>query len=349
MQQERGYPFFLLLIFFLLTGMTMAVAVGLRPVAVGTDTIHYIERFQYFVDYRFNVVNYEWLVGSLALFSAGFTDSPRLFFTLLAGVNILLIGFLAKQLARLPKMELSWQMLFLGLSMGFFISPFFFAVMVNIIRCGPALLLVYLLYIGLIHRKNLWQIPLLIGLIFGFHSASLLMIVFAPAIFLRMRYIVGLTMISCFLYLSGIGQWIIEAVSGLSGVDLYTKIIGYPDYADPTTWHIRIRWDFAIFSLAMGAGAQIWAWFLLVEAEQKAFLSLTKIYWILTWPFFLFGFGAYSDRYIYPAWLFLSVLSGMFVLIYCRRFKHTIFWLLSGYTISFLYFLLRVQGYTLRI
>lgn len=329
----------------LITAILIAVAVGLRPTFVGTDTIHYMERFRYFVDYRFNVVNYEWLVGNLALFSAGFTDSPRLFFTLLAGVDGLLVGLLAKKLVQTSRINIQWQPMVMWLAISFFLSPFFLAVTVNVIRCGPALLLVYILYIALSHKKNLWQIPLLLLLIGGFHRVSLVMVVFAPAVFLRTRSIGVLTIVLCLAYLTGAGQWIIQWFSSLSGFDVYTKIIGYPDYEHPATYLVRMRWDFAAFSIVMGAGAQILAGFLLTAEEQQVFLPLAKIYWILTWPFFMVGFGPYSDRFIYPAWLFLSILSGMFAILYFRRYKFSIFWLWSGYTMSVIYFLLRVQGY----
>src|SRR3990167_7658459 len=85
-------------LWFILTVLLLSIAVGLRPSFVGTDTVHYIERFQYFVDYHFNVVGYEWLVGGIAVFSTGFTESPRLFFTLLAGIDCILMGVLAKKL-----------------------------------------------------------------------------------------------------------------------------------------------------------------------------------------------------------------------------------------------------------
>lgn len=347
MRQDLAWMRFFGNTFLVITGVVIAIAVGLRPSSVGTDTIHYIERFRYFVDDRFNSVNYEWLVGCLALFSAGFIESPRFFFTLLAGIDLLLVGLLARKLVQTSGIPIQWLPMVLWLAMSFMLSPFFFAVMVNVIRCGPALLLVYMLYITWIHKKNLWQIPLLIGLIWGFHRFSLVMIVFAPAIFLRMRHILALTMVLILLYLTGAGQWIVQSFSALSGIDLYTKIIGYPDYANPATWLVRIRWDFVIFSIVMGSGAQFLAWFLFTAEEQQVFFPFTKIYWILTWPFFIAGFGPYSDRFIYPAWLFLSILSSVFAVLYFHRytFFRYIFWLWGGYTMSVIYFLLRVQGY----
>ena len=51
------------------------------------------------------------------------------------------------------------------------------------------------------------------------------------------------------------------------------------------------------------------------DEKYQPVLKVLKIYMVLAMPYFIFGFGAFSNRYAFSAWFFIPLLQ-FFLLIY---------------------------------
>jgi len=122
---------------------------------------------------------------------------------------------------------------------------------------------------------------------------------------------------------------------------LYQTIVNYGVYAEHTS---GIRLDFAGFTIVAGLFFWLIGTYFLHEDKRTKFINLVKIYWILTIPFFCLGFAGFSDRYLYPAWLYLSILSAIFSNFYIPKSAFSTLTLYLVWLLSSLFFTCVVQG-----
>jgi hypothetical protein len=136
-------------------------------------------------------------------------------------------------------------------------------------------------------------------------------------------------------YLMNINQYILRYIPYI-----YSKIMNYglSGYKQGT------RYDFALFTVGIGIIMHFLSKLLLSSEEQNKFSPLLSIYWLLAFPFFIMGFGAYSDRYLLPSWLWMSILTTVFALLYFKRYNVSILYYFVLFILSFFYFFLKVQG-----
>ena len=320
--------------FLLLTSLLLVWAVGFRPSSVGSDTLGYVLFYQSHSKgmeclFQFIVS----LVGKLSL-------PVGAFFSFIAFVDFLLLLFLARKLVALNyhRMELNYLLLLLGTCL--FVSPFFFASMVNVLRQGSAIFALFIFYVVLISRSNI--LSLILPLI-GFHHTAIIAIVFSPLVFLGYRVLFYSVLVADFFYLSGLSEKLIKLISILSPIDIYSQISNYGEGA-LSGYHIGRRLDFTLFTLLAGMAFNFMANRFLLVSQKTVFSELLKIYWVFALPFTLFGFGAYSDRYLLPAWLFLSVLGAVFMSFVLKNRRIYMPWLYCVFAMSAIYFVLRAQG-----
>lgn len=378
------------LFFLLLISLLVVCAVGFRPESIGSDTHGYV---YYYVHH---LRSFEYFFQLIAVVIHWFSLPTAYFFSTIALINVFLILFLGRQLVLYTNqgVELNYLLLLLGIS--FFVSPFFFAVMVNVLRQGPAILALFIFYLVLgainsysellrlvaypwdpgilpniethgtyVHRNgsrgqaagrrdlscqesfvvraNLKTLVFSLAIAFGFHHTSIIVVAFSPLVFLRYRTVFYSVLAACFFYLCGLSEKLLQLFSRLSHIDLYSQIYNYAGGAQ-SGYHIGRRLDFALFTLAAGMIFNFIGNRFLMASDKTMFSQLVKIYWVLVLPFFFFGFAAYSDRYLLPGWLFLSVLGAVFVGFKLRSYVGSMRWLYGMFFISAVYFILRVQG-----
>ncbi len=149
-------------------------------------------------------------------------------------------------------------------------------------------------------------------------------------------------LVTSFLYMTGLSMKCIKFISSVSSVNLYEQII---NYGVKSGYKTGVRLDFAIFTLVVGLLFYGLAKLTLQGTLQKRFFNLLKIYWILSLPFFIFGFGAYSDRYLLPAWVYIPALSATLIGLILSKLEVSIGWYYLVFLISVFYFINRAQGY----
>lgn len=185
-----------------------------------------------------------------------------------------------------------------------FISPVMVNASINVVRQGLASLLIFTALLAFQQRQ--WRAFFLWGLLAtGFHYSSVLYLLFAPVLLMKDR-IQRLIAIAAFLaYCSGLTMLLVRVL--VPGV--YALVMAY----EPTTlFRTGVRLDFAVFSLF---------WYLLPyvlaplvhEPARLLIKRGTAIYLVLMLPFFAVGWGSFSNRYLLPSWLSVSLMLAAMV------------------------------------
>lgn len=320
--------------------LLFSLTVGFRPIFVGTDTAGYFYYYQVLYQNKPFSPEFEYLYQNIALLLAYFFNSPHALFSCLAMINFMVISFLVLKLVKLSEDQLNLNRFVCFIILFLTVSPFFFAATVNVIRQGCAIFALFVFYVSLVSSRINWFV--LIGswlIAYGFHHSALIALIFSPLLLLNERWIFNVILAASCCYLLGFSEKFIHILSYLSQHDIYTKI---NNYASHLVYKRGIRFDFVIFTLGMGTLAKLAGYFLLQEKDKRVYFLLLKVYWILVLPFFLFGFASFSDRFLLPGWLFLSVIAAYLFSVLYRNFALGPLILISLAGSS--YFLLKVQG-----
>lgn len=180
-----------------------------------------------------------------------------------------------------------------------FISPVMSNASINVVRQGLASLLVFTSLLAFYRRQ--WRAFVLWGLLAtGFHYSSLLYLVFAPVLLLKPKLQRALGIAAFLAYCSGLTMVLVRAL--VPGV--YTMVMAYDA---SSTFKAGVRLDFAVFSLF---------WYVLPfvvaplvrEPVRERINRSTAVYLVLMLPFFAVGWGNFSNRYLLPAWLSVSLI-----------------------------------------
>ncbi len=275
------------------------LAVGTRGINVGTDTSVYAAFFESLshrgeVASRFEPVFY-YLSLTLASIGLSFTAYESLLFLVMIGTVVV-----ATRRYHAYLMSETRYMTFLVASLLFlFISPVMSNATINVVRQGLASLLVFTSLLAFYQRQ--WRGFVVWGLLAtGFHYSSVLYLLFAPVLLLtpRMQRAAG---IAAFLaYSSGLTMLLVRAL--VPGI--YAMVMAYDA---GSTYRSGVRLDFAVFSLF---------WYLLPfmvaplvrEPVRERINRSTAVYLVLMLPFFAVGWGNFSNRYLLPAWLSVSLI-----------------------------------------
>ncbi|CEK10248.1 EpsG family protein [Legionella hackeliae] len=287
----------------------LALAIGFRPMNVGSDTQSYS---LYYENLRWGMVHhfYEYLFFILAkIFSLSYIPIGY-FFSFIALTGFILINLSARKITEYLEVSYDSNLVFLLLIICFSLSVFFYAIEINVIRHGIAILALFLFYFLLINRAHILLLMLSALFAVGFHQTSVVYLLVSFLIFFSYRFVFSLVLVLAFLYVTGLIKKSIFIFSQMTSINIYEKIASYglnSGYASGN------RLDFTLFTLFCGLLFFIIGKYLLNANNRRKYNQLLKIYWILTIPFFFLGFAGYADRYLLPAWVYLSILSAVFL------------------------------------
>ena len=185
-----------------------------------------------------------------------------------------------------------------------FVSPMFVNASINAVRQGLAAPLVFAALLAFHHRK--WRSFVLLGAAASsLHYSSLLYLAFAPVLLLSLRKQRIIAGVGFLAYCSGLSMMMVRA-----GVPvLYNEVM---NYSVDAVYRAGIRYDFALFALF---------WYLLPFMASRLVYSpfserikqSTAVYMVMVLPFFLLGWGNFSNRYLLVPWVAASFLVAAMV------------------------------------
>lgn len=312
-------------------------AIGFRPRTVGSDTTVYMTYYNEILTNGSSAFQFDYLFDWLVRCTTSLNFSARYFFTSIALINFLSCALITNVLANYFYKQLSFYRLFFLVTSLFFLSPFFLSLQTNVLRQGLSTLILLFYFLLLLEGAPLLILTLVALLAQGFHHTSIFYILFTPLFYFKYSFVMRSIGACAILYLLGINQYLINQLVP----SFYNKIATYGAYS---AYNSGIKYKFVLFTLFCGFGFQVLGKYFLRGTERKQFFYILKIYWILTIPFFLFGFAAYADRYLLPAWVYLSILSASFIGLSLKKYNISIYWYYLLFLFTSVYFLLKTQG-----
>jgi hypothetical protein len=315
--------------------------IGYRPIYVGSDTIVYTEYYNISIYLgKIGAFHSDFLFDKMTQLFFKYDFSVQILFSVICAINFLIIYLLTQQINKYIYSPISNYYLFLLFMICFFFSPFFFATQANVIRQGVAIFAEFLFFISILNRSA-FIILLFSSLIaLGFHKVSIIYLGFSFLLFLPYFHVLTLVFFLALGYCSGLTKVIISVLADFFSFNTENIF----NYGLDQGYLPAIRIDFTLFTIFMGLCFHVLSKLTLPEKNLIKFKQLIKVYWILTMPFFLFGFAAFSDRYLLPAWVFLSVLSGVYLAFTITKTtfpKQSLFFI---FLMAFIYFFCFTQG-----
>ena len=296
----------------LLSLMLLAVAcvftdivVGIRGIDIGTDTYNYA---MFFTSMRDGLVATRFEPGFVfftrALSATGLSVTG--YQMMLFAVLLLTVIVAARHYFDYLDSERGYLTFLVAGLMFLFFSPMFVNASINAVRQGLAALLVFTALLAF-HRRQ-WRGFIVYGVLAScFHYSSLLYLAFAPMLLLNVRLLRVVAAVAFLAYCLGLTMIVVSVISPF----VYNAVM---DYSLSATYRAGVRIDFAVFSIFWYVLPFIMAP-MVRKPFDKRIADSTAIYLVMVLPFFVLGWGNFSNRYLLPAYLATSL---MVAAIFCH-------------------------------
>ncbi len=274
--------------------------IGTRSLETGTDTETYAGFFEA-LDAGLPETRLEpgfvWLSYALRKLGLGITGYQAALFALL----LLGVAWASRTYHRYLESGVTRQTLLCAGLMLLFVSPMFTNASINAIRQGLAAPLVFGALLCFHQRR--WAGFFIAGaLAVSLHMSSLMYLLCAPALLLSTRWLRVVALAAFALYVSGASMLLVRAATP-AFYDLVMEYTANPLYRS------GVRVDFAIFTAFWYLLPHLCAPWIQAQWRQRI-LDSTSVYLVMALPFFMIGWGFFSNRYLLPAWLAASLILG---------------------------------------
>lgn len=307
LDKENRFPglFALFYVVVFVQGFLIATWVGLRPLAVGTDTANYFNFYYEVVACQCLPGKFEIGFEAVAYLLALFDSDSSLLFFVMSFLNFLLMFGVAKKTAKHFLDRRESRKLFMVVLAAFLVSPFFLNSQINVIRQGLSVLFLFLAIFEARDRRFLRAV--IWGLLsLSFHQTAALSLLSLFLLVLGRKVVLFATVLMAIVYVAGGSEAFVVLLSNMTGLDIYGRISGYAIGAE---YKAGVRLDFAVFSIAIPVFVKCVVRFFNTSSEYLDWA--VSIYLSLLMPFWFFGWANYSDRYAFTAWLFASVVLSI--------------------------------------
>lgn len=318
------------IIFSFFVSILISIVIANRDIASDGDTLVYMYNF----DNMSTISNfrYEFLFDLIGYITHIFTDNYIYYFFV---VNILLNIFL---LISAYKISFFYNLKFEAYIPIFFsiilLSSWYETAAFNGLRQGMALALLYVSIIELILFNKRFSFCIIYLASCFLHYSNFLLFPFIFLKFIKIDKLFILSILVGIFYLLNINEYIVKFISEGLRLPLYSSIKGYVEDSD--SYRYGFQWDLFLYTIGLSS---------IFYSINKYILEnkinhLVQIYLILTIPYYLFGFAAFSNRYGLPVWFFSIFLDS--VILYLLFKKNNKFFLVVFALIIFssiLYFL----------
>ncbi len=313
--------------FLLLAGIVilLSYAVANRDVTVGSDTETYITIYN---DAAAGITSadFEPIFVVIMAVSAFFSEKYEVFLFLASCVlfALALTALLQTIHTDLP-MEHNWPNINLYILALLLISPFFFALQVNVLRQGLATPLLALGYLAVTTRKYYLAI-LYFAAAVGLHSTSIIFLLVAPFLLLSNRVLISVIAVLSFSYLLGYSKTLMSMAFEIVG--LSSQFSEFLEYGSDTEYKAGVRPDFWVFTAVFIFISWVCA---KLEMSNGLMLKFTLVAFI---PFLLFGYIAYSDRFLILSWYYLPALAAIPVWQILQKLPSLVIAMLAYYCVA---------------
>lgn len=341
------------LVGFIIT-LIISIVIGLRDKTIGTDTVSYVWHFYEAVG-GIGIYNRFEPGFDLLMEFVGFIGGGVEFFLFLVAFIITIFYFLLslKVIRELDERGVVLPYVFLSFALILF-SSWYVTATTNGLRQGLSLVFVYYSLYYVFFQKSFIKFSAFYIIAISFHYSSLVVLPFLVISFFSYRFTWLIWALSAIFYVFGINEILIQFSSAFTGLGAYEMIKFYTVGEDGvgSGLYEGFHWSFFLYTI-------FWPLFVLLFYKSKIFFKanqinkktiekLIQIYLILSIPYFVFGFGPFSNRFAFIAWLFVPILQ-LVVLFYIRLKYRLLFFILVFLTALLYFFVFRMNWLGLAI
>jgi hypothetical protein len=298
---------FIFIIFILLFITPSLFLLAARDFIVGTDTLSYMEifnaitKYDYYSRFGFAYV----LINKVSFF---IHESYRFFLFFVGGIiTASCCAVFLRGVKENPLTSKFWYsiLIFFGV---LFLSDWYLVGTTNSFRQGLSLPFLYLSLSYLSDRKVRYSIFYFLISISLHHSSLLILPVFILTFF-NHRSVFFIFFTLAFSYVLGLNEFIVKVISDFSGLGVYEKIKYYS--GSYGLW-IGLQIDLFLYTIFWPIMICFGLFFKIFDDFGfDAVRRANRTYMILALPYFIFGFGDFSNRYAYICWLFIPILQAI--------------------------------------
>lgn len=277
--------------------------VGTRPLEIGTDTSVYAAVYERLghgpIDTRLEpgFLAFSHLLSWLGFSVIGYQ-------TALFGLLLLTIWLGTRKYSRYLGDSRGFLTFLSAAVMLLFLSPVFVNASINVIRQGLAAFVVFAALLSF-QRRQWWQFFLYGALATSLHYSSAMYLAFAPVLVLRAKTLRYVAVAGFLVYCTGLSMLLVQ----LLVPGLYVIVM---EYAAREVSQTGVRLDFAVLSVFWYALPYL-ASPLIKSPYKERIQESTAVYLVMLLPFFAIGWGYFSNRYLLPAWLAVSLILAAVV------------------------------------
>lgn len=312
MRNSKSYSFFVVL------SALISFFVGIRFSDVGTDSEQYRNHF-----YNSSVSE-----GFYDRFEVGFSLLMQLFSILALSVEafFFFISFLITTIYLYffknlysksfydKHFQFSRVLAFFSLLL---FSSWYITSITNGLRQGVALVFIYIALFELFYNHNKVKFSVFYLLSISFHYSSIIISPFLLLYFFRFKYVFILWVLSGAGYFFGVNELVVKVISDRFSLPVYEFVKFYSlqkgaeklggglyDGFIVEFFIYTIFWPVLLLSIIKTKSR-----FKSGSVGIKEIYTLLKMYFLLSMPYFILGFGPFSNRYAMFAWFLVPVLQ----------------------------------------
>ena len=283
----------------------MTLLVGLRDPHKYNDTISYTEYFQLTVDgvrgLRFEPVFF-WITVVISWVSRNVAVYLTVLYVLFNG----LIYATFRWYARWSGVRNSWTARDICLCGFMLISSWYLTSSTNGLRQGLALPLSYISLLAFRQRRWIWAAGAML-LAIGCHYSSLMILLFAPLIFLPPRVFYAVFTTAALSYPIGLGKAIFSYLGEALSINI-SKL--FYDEGRVVDEYYGFNLQYYVYSIGMALVLYLVSWLIEPESRER-YLVVVRVYMLLLFPYLSFAFASYTNRYAMMAWLFIPIAQSV--------------------------------------
>jgi len=194
-------------------------------------------------------------------------------------------------------------------------SNWYLTAVTNGLRQGLSIPFLFLAFLFIYNKKWL-NFIFFMGLAVGFHYSAILFMPFAFLLLIRnFSHFLIVYFFFSIGYLLGFNEFAIKIISDSVGLPVYSMIKKYAGGDGPWNGFYLPFYLYSNFWFLIFAGV----FYVFRRRFDPVFLNIVIIYGALITTYHVFGFGPFSNRYAFPAWLFLPIMYAFFI--YSIRIK----------------------------
>jgi hypothetical protein len=189
-----------------------------------------------------------------------------------------------------------------------FLSSWYITATTNGLRQGLALPFLYLSFSYLFSRKKIIAIFWFLISV-SLHYSSFLVLPFTILAFFNFKFVVLIFCTLAFSYFLGFNELVVKEISDYSGFRVYENI---KNYAGNSDYQSGFQFDLFLYTIFWPIIIGLGLFFKFFDDDGfKVVQRANHKYMILALPYFVFGFGAFSNRYAFICWFFIPFLQAI--------------------------------------